>query len=140
MKINSKKKGNLWENKFAQFLVKNGIKAWKDGASGGGLNEKADVGNNINIHFEVKAVKKINLKEVWYKAEYECTKTHNTPVIAIHFDGMPEDKFLMVIDNDFFINLLTGESVANNDYQDPKFKYALKNLKESINTVFKFLD
>ena len=55
--INVKKKGNKGENKFANWLVKNGIKAWKDSASGGGNNEKADIGNNLNLHFEVKTVK-----------------------------------------------------------------------------------
>ena len=63
--MNSKKKGNAGENAFANFLVRNGIKVWKDSASGGGTNEKGDVGNNLNIHFEIKTVKKINLLEVW---------------------------------------------------------------------------
>lgn len=135
---NSKKKGNKGENKFANWLIANGIKAWKDGASGGGNNEKADVGNNLNIHFEVKTVKKIGLMETWQKALHECGKTHNDPVLAIHFDGMPENKWLIVLDNDHFLDLLTKEGVKN-DYQDPKFGYALSNLKDAISRVTKLL-
>jgi len=137
--MNSKKKGNLWENKFANWLVANGIKAWKDGASGGGLNEKADVGNGLNLHFEVKAVKKINLQEVWKKACHECGKTHNDPVLAIHFDGMPDNKWLIVLDNDHFLDLLTKEEGIKTDYQDPKLKWAFSRLKNEINSVMKFL-
>ncbi len=137
--MNAKKKGNAGENKFANWLVSQGIKAWKDGASGGGSNEKGDVGNNLNIHFEVKTVKKINLLEVWKKACFECDKTHNNPVLAIRFDGMPESKWLMVMDNEYFLDLLTKETGAKTDYQDPKLKWALSTLKNAINSVLKFL-
>ncbi len=139
--INSKKKGNHWENVFANWLRDNGIKAWKDGASGGGTREKADVGNGLNIHFEVKAVKKISLDKVWKKALYECTKTHNDPVLAIHFDGMGDKKFLIVMDNDYFLDLLLkkDEEKVEANYQDPKAKYALQNLKNAITSVMKFL-
>lgn len=137
--INAKKKGNHWENVFANWLRDNGIKAWKDGASGGGSREKADVGNDLNLHFEVKAVKKINLLRVWEKACHECTKTHNDPVLAIHFDGMPADQFLIVIDNHHFLDLLTKEEGIKTDYQDPKLKWKINNLKQAANDVMKLL-
>lgn len=126
--INSKRKGNNFENKFANWLKDNGIKAWKDGASGGGTREKADVGNNLNLHFEIKAVKRINLQEVWKKALLECGKTHNDPVIAIHFDGMKDDNFLMVLDNHHFLDILQksqGEKIVvevpQEDSRDKKY-------------------
>jgi Holliday junction resolvase len=137
--MNPKKKGNAGENAFANWLVDNGIKAWKDGASGGGNNEKGDIGNNLNLHIEVKTVKKINLLEVWKKARHECEKTHNDPVLAIRFDGMPERKWLMVLDSDHFLDLLTKEEGVKTDYQDPKMKWALTGLKNAINSVLKFL-
>lgn len=105
--INAKKKGNHWENVWANWLRDNGIKAWKDGMSGGGNGEKGDVGNNLNLHMEVKAVKGINLQKVWKKAELECQKTHNNPLLAIHFDGMREDEFLVVINNYDWLDLVT---------------------------------
>ena len=48
--INPKKKGNLWENRLANWLKDNGIRAWKDGASGGGNREKGDIGNNLDMN------------------------------------------------------------------------------------------
>lgn len=137
---NSKKKGNAGENKFANWLIDNGIKAWKDGASGGGNREKADVGNNLNLHFEVKTVKKINLLEVWKKALHECVKTHNNPVLAIHFDNMPENEWLMVVSSDHFLDLLGGENKADMSYEDPKKKWAVQNLIESAKKVVKLLE
>lgn len=138
--VNAKKKGNAGENAFANFLIGNGIKAWKDGASGGGNNEKADVGNNLNIHFEVKTVKKINLKEVWYKAVHECGKTHNDPVLAIRFDGMPADEWLMVLHSEHFIDLLKGDKDAGENYLDPKHKWAITQLIESAKKVVKIYE
>ena len=138
--MNAKKKGNRGENAFANWLIANGIKAWKDGASGGGNNEKADIGNNINMHFEVKTVKKINLMEVWKKALYECTKTHNDPVLAIHFDGMPENEWLMVLHNDAWLELMLKDTGVKNDYLDPKFKWALRTLVEAAKKVLKYLE
>ena len=46
MSINAKKKGNKGENNWANWLIDNGIKAWRDTQSGGGTREKADVGND----------------------------------------------------------------------------------------------
>lgn len=137
---NAKKKGNAGENNFANWLIDNGIKAWKDGASGGGNREKADVGNNLNLHFEVKTVKKINLKEVWYKAVSECQKTHNDPVIAVHFDGMPQKEWLIVLHSNHFLDLITGEIEPNTTYEDPKKKWAIKNMVESAKKVLKMYE
>lgn len=137
---NSKKKGNAGENKFANYLVRNGIKAWKDGASGGGNNEKADIGNNLNLHFEVKTVKKLNLFTVWRKAMLECTKTHNDPVIVTHFDGMPEDEWLITIHSEHFLRLLTGDSHAEATYEDPKKRWAIQRLVDSAKAVIKFYE
>ena|SRR3990167_1354986 len=139
--INSKKKGNLWENRFSNWLIDNGIKAWKDGMSGGGDREKADVGNNLNLHIEVKGVKKVNLQKVWKKALQECEKTHNSPLIAIHFDGMKDDEFLIVINNYDWLDLVKGESAPiDMTYEDPKQKWAIKNLIEASKKVLKFYE
>lgn len=107
--INSKKKGNHWENVLANWLKDNGVKAYKDGASGGGTREKGDVSNNLNLHIEVKAVKRINLFEVWKKALWECQKTHNDPHIFVHFDGMGDKKFLVVMDNDYWLEMVKNQ-------------------------------
>ena len=138
--MNSKKKGNAGENKFANWLVKNGIRAWRDGASGGGSNEKADIGNDLNLHFEVKTLKKLNLQEVWKKALVECQKTHNLPVLAIHFDGMPEEEWLMVVSSGHFLELLTGQNKVDTDYEDPKKRWAIKRAIEDLKALIKFYE
>ena len=148
--MNAKKKGNLWENKLANWLIKNGIKAWKDGASGGGSNEKADVGNNLNLHIESKAVKGINLLKVWNKAEFECQKTHNEPVIFIHFDSMPDDEWLTVIHSEKWLDLTKNQKqdddIPRAVYRDLETqndrdkKYALLNLKSSISRFLKLIE
>lgn len=138
--MNSKKKGNLWENRWANWLRDNGIKAWKDGASGGGDREKGDVGNNLNLHMEVKGVKAINLKKVWAKAQLECQKTHNQPLIAIHFDGMRDDEFLVVIDNHNWLDLVKGEQAVPTPYEDPSLKWAIKNMVDAGKKVIRMIE
>ena len=138
--MNAKKKGNHMENVWANWLIKNGIKAWKDGASGGGTNEKGDVGNNLNLHMEVKAVKGINLQKVWKKALHECEKTHNLPLLAIHFDGMGEEEFLVVIDNGHWLDLMTKEQGVETNYQDPKLKWAIQGSIEANKKLLKLIE
>ena len=135
MPINSKKKGNKFENQVANWFRDNGIKMWRDSASGGGTREKADCGNNLNLHLECKAVKKINLKEVWQKAKFECEKTHNNPAICIHFDQMPEEEFIVAINNDYFLELLTGGKAIPE--MDPKNKWKVQRLVEAAKEVLK---
>ena len=109
MKINSKKKGNLWENRWANWLRDNGIRAWKDGASGGGSREKSDVGNDIDYSFQVKGVKKLNLQEAWRQAERDAGKVHDTPAVVVHFDSMAKDQFLVVLDNYDWLDLIKNK-------------------------------
>ena len=141
----SKKKGNLWENKLAHFLQSHGIKAWKDSASGGGSLEKADIGNNLGLHIECKAVKKINLKQVWDKAELECSKTHNSPLLAIHFDSMPDNTWLMVLHSDDYVDLIKSKGIApaasvSEHPNDREKKWALERVKTAINAALKLME
>lgn len=138
--MNPKKKGNAWENKLANWLVANGIKAWKDGASGGGTNEKGDVGNTLNLHIESKSGKKFNIKQIWEKAELECQKTHNEPILFIHYDGMPDNEWLTVIHSETWLDLITKNQGVKTDYQDPKLKYAIQALVEGGKRVLKMLN
>ncbi|MEK6884530.1 MAG: hypothetical protein AABY22_33165 [Nanoarchaeota archaeon] len=105
MKINSKKKGNRFENLWANWLKDNEIKAWRDSYSGGGDREKSDVANNLNYNFEVKAVKKLSLQKAW-RQSVKAAGVYNTPSVIVHFDGMAQDQFLVVIDNWTFLNLI----------------------------------
>lgn len=142
--INSKKKGNHFENVFANWLKDNGIKAFKDTMSGGGNREKGDISNNLNLHIEVKAVAGINLQKVWKKALLECEKTHNSPLIAIHFNGMPEDKFLIVIDNYDWLDLIKkpeDEKIVTEVIEDNRDKkWAIQNAITSLKKLLKMYE
>lgn len=102
--MNAKKKGNAGENNFANWLHANGIKAWRNGSSGAGLH-KGDINNGVDCTFEVKTVKKINLQDAWYQVNRDASISHNMPVLAIHFDGMKKDTWLMVTHSEDFIEM-----------------------------------
>jgi len=139
--MNVKKKGNAGENNFANWLTDNGIKGWRDGQSGGGNREKADVGNNIDCHFEVKTVKNLSLRKAWRQAVKDAEKTQNTPYVAVHFDGMAKNEWLMVTDNWSWLNLILKEDknkvepeINTRDLKWKKDKaiYALKELIKEL--------
>lgn len=106
--MNVKKKGNLWENKLANWLRDHGIKAWKDGASGGKDREKGDVGNNIDFTIESKAAKNISLMDWWKQVSKSASMHHNSPLLFIHQDGMRSEppEWLVVLHSEDFIELL----------------------------------
>jgi Holliday junction resolvase len=103
--MNVKKKGNAGENAFANWLHSKGVKAWRNGSSGAGMY-KGDINNSIDCTFEVKTVKKINLKEAWYQVNRDASIARNMPVLSIRFDGMPKDEWLMVTHSEDFIEML----------------------------------
>jgi Holliday junction resolvase len=107
--MNSKKKGNHWENAWANWLRDHGIRAWKDGGSGGGNREKSDVGNNVNANFEVKAVKALNLKKAWKQSCAAASLSHNTPYVVVHFDGMAENDYLVIMSNHDWLELASDQ-------------------------------
>src|SRR3990167_5036662 len=130
--MNSKKKGNAGENEFSAWLNDNGIKAWKDSMSGGGTREKGDIGNNIDCTIEVKTVKKLNLQSVWQKLAINAEKHQNSPLLAIHFDGFPKDKWLMVLDNYDWLTLIKKPEEEKVTTENRNLGYSLKLLKENI--------
>lgn len=136
--MNAKKKGNAGENKFANWLVANGIKAFRNSSSGANYN-KSDIHNGLNANFEVKTVKRINLKEAWGQSTKDASMTHSTPYLVIHLDGMSDGEWLMVLHSNDWLDLVTKTEGIKTDYQDPKMKWALQGLKNAINSVMKFL-
>jgi Holliday junction resolvase len=106
--MNVKKKGNHGENEFANWLQENGIKAWRNGSSGAGLY-KGDINNSIDCTFEVKTVKKINLLKAWGQVSRDSSIAHNSPVLAIHFDGMGKRQWLIVIHSEDWIDLIKNQ-------------------------------
>jgi len=107
--MNTKKKGNRGENELAKYLQSKGVNAHRDSASGGGSREAGDIINDAGLSIEVKTVKKINLQEAWRQAKSAGEKQGNTPTLWIHFDGMPKGKWLVVVDCDDFMDMLTKD-------------------------------
>lgn len=105
MSINVKKKGNKGENEFANWLQANGIKAWRNGSSGAGMY-KGDINNGLNITFEIKTVKKINLLKMWQQVSHDASIAHNSPVGAIHFDGMGREQWLIIIHSEDWLEMI----------------------------------
>lgn len=92
---NSKKKGNKGEHLFASILRSHGFAAYKNSSSGGGVN-KSDIHNSMGINWEVKTVKKINLLKCWRQTDRDSSMARSMPMLAIRFDGMRENEFLIV--------------------------------------------
>lgn len=143
--VNSKKKGNIWENKLANWLRDVvGIKAYKDGQSGGGSREKGDVGNNANMTIECKATKKIELPAWWRQVSKSASIHHNTPVLFIHQDGMPDQEWLVVIHSNDWAELVTGATEVDTSYIDPseerQNKYKVDNLIRSAKEVLRIYE
>ncbi len=109
-KINSKKKGNLWENRLANWLYDKGYKAWRDGGSGGGSREKGDIGNNMDLTIESKAGKSIKLMDWWKQVEKSASIHHNSPTLFIHQDGMRVNEWLVVLHSEDWIELIKNQS------------------------------
>ncbi len=138
--VNVKKKGNLWENRLANWLSDNGIKASKDGASGGGSREKGDIVNNINCTIESKACKTLHVMEWWKQVKSSADKHHNTPLLFIHQDGMAEQEWLVVLNNWDWLDLVKGDTKVDTNYQDPKIKWDIKTAIDSLKKVIKHFE
>lgn len=103
--MNAKKKGNHGEHELANWLMENGIKAFRNSMSGGSV-WKGDIANNLDLTIEVKTVKKINLMECWRQVNRDASKARNSPLLAIHFDHMPKKEWLIVIHSEDWLELI----------------------------------
>lgn len=104
-KINVKKKGNRGEHAFAHWLERNGLKAFRNSMSGGSI-WKGDIANNLNLTIEIKTVKAINLHKAWKQVEKDSSMARNSPLLAIHFDSMPKDTWLIVLHSEDWLDLI----------------------------------
>ena len=142
--MNSKKKGNAWENKLTNWLRDNGIRAWRDSQSGGGNREKGDVGNNVNMTIESKAAKVVKLPEWWRQTENSASLHGNTPVLFIHQDGMPDREWLVVMHSEDWKLLVKSSTEIDTSFIDPSIareqNYALSGLQAQIKRVKKAFD
>lgn len=103
--MNAKKKGNAGEHAFAHWLLSKGVKAFRNAMSGGSV-WKGDIANDRDLTIEVKTVKKINLQEAWRQVSRDASIAHNSPVLAIRFDNMPKNEWLVVLHSEDWAELI----------------------------------
>lgn len=109
--MNAKKKGNAGEHGFAHWLMSHGIKAFRNAMSGGSV-WKGDIANNLDLTIEVKTVKKLNLMEAWQQVSRDASIAHNSPVLAIHFDGMGKNQWLIVQHSEDWVETLKTQKLT----------------------------
>jgi len=144
--INAKKKGNHGENLWANWLRDNNIcKAFRNSSSGSNI-VKSDCTNNLGMNFEVKTVKKLNLMEAWKQSSRDAEMSHTIPTVVIHFDGMPKDTWLVVMNNFDWADLVKGKNQlasktsakteqVSNDYVKKSLRLKIKALLDEIDRL-----
>lgn len=142
--MNSKKKGNAGEHQFARWWMAEGLGKSHRNAMSGGTIWKGDISNDKDLCIEIKTVKKVNLQELWRQVKRDAGQSHARPVAAIHFDQMPNDSWLMVMESSDWsemFKLSLGEKqiveVPQEDSRDRK--WALEKLKRAINDALRHL-
>lgn len=141
--LNAKRKGNTGEHNFSRWLVSNGIKAHRNVMSGGSI-WKGDIANDLNLTIEVKTVKRINLQNAWKQVIRDSKLASSTPTLVVKFDGMPEDRFLVVIDNYDWLDLIRKtpeEKIVIEQATDSREKkWAIQNTITSLKKLLKFYE
>lgn len=138
--VNPKKKGNAGENEFSHWLQENGIKASRNPMSGGSI-WKGDINNPLDMCFEIKTVKRINLQEAWKQVKRDSGMAMNVPVLAIHFDNMPDQKWLIIQDCDDWLEAIKSKKVEPQETTGGKrLRWDLENLKNAVSKVLSSLD
>ena len=142
--INSKKKGSNGELAFSAWLRENGIRAWRDSASGAGSGDKGDVNNSLGYCIEIKTVKKINLGKAWKQVNHSASMNRNSPLLAIHLDGMKEKEWIVCLHSNDWLELVkrtpldapqqaqTNENSRVNSKARWKLETAKKAISETI--------
>lgn len=136
---NAKKKGNQWENKLANWLRSHGFKATKDPSSGS-HSERGDIVNEMNLTIESKSAKTVKLMEWWKQVDYAASQQRNEPCLFIHVDGMGDNEWLVVMHSEDWIEHMKKDQAVEQNYQDPKAKYAFRNLKEAVRVALKYIE
>lgn len=100
--MNAKRKGNKGEWDFVHWLRSHGFNSHRNAMSGGTIF-KGDVANDLDFTIEIKTVKKINLQQAWRQVENDASKARNEAVLAIRFDKMPKNQWLVVMHSEDWI-------------------------------------
>lgn len=146
--MNVKKKGNEGEDDFSLFLREHGFNARRDGNSGGRLH-KSDIVNGLDYSIELKTVNKLNLQEAWRQVSRDSSLARNAPLVAVHFDEMPQKEWIICIHSNDWIELEklarqgtpSAPKQSSNIIQNQReLAYVLNMLKVALNKAIKLLE
>jgi len=145
MTINSKIIGNNAENDWATFLKNRGIDklARRDKQSGGGNKEKSDIGNSLNINFEVKAGNQVpkKLEDFYAQSLNAACKTHTIPYVILKRRFKRQDEFLVVMNGFDWADLYKrAREPKKVDSADREIGWALKGVIMACKKLLKLVD
>jgi len=138
--INSKRKGNQGERRFAKFLRERGLdkNAWRNYGSGS-TSYKSDVVNKLGYNFEVKVGKHFSLPATLKQTNRDADMSHTIPSIPFHLDGMRDDEWWIILDAYEWADLLKRSQEPKIKEPDRAMEWDLIKLKNAINKVLKDL-
>jgi hypothetical protein len=140
-RINAKKKGNAGENRFAKWLAFKGIDNVKRNQGSGAGIAKSDIHNSLGINFEIKTVKALNLKRAFGQSERDSVMSHTKPYVVVHFDGMPEDTWIVCMSSDDWIDLFrAAQEPKTPQNANSEARWAIKSLINVAKKVLKLLE
>jgi hypothetical protein len=119
----AKQKGKLLENWVADQIVAKGLdnKARREGSSGAGNRDKADVVTsmtilNRNVSIECKNQKSISFPEWWKQCEEAAIKTSSEPLLVTKYDREPLEAAKVTIYLDTFLDLIKKASEPKSQF------------------------
>src|SRR3990167_2279673 len=140
MKASSaKQKGKILEEWVTNRLIQSGLdlRAYPQKGSGSGIR-KGDIWNSLDIHFECKNQKNFGGKE-WFKQMKDENVSHLKEVLVWHPPQVSLDESKVIIDWDYFEELLVGNKGTKSVIENPNLKWPLQNLSDAIKKVLKVL-
>ena len=120
-----------------------GFAAYKNSSSGG--NEwKSDIHNALGLNIEVKTTKRLNLMKAWRQTTRDASMAKTEPILAIHFDQMRENEWLIVLHSEDWVELLASANVERVATLPPaedsrQKRYVLENAKNALAKALKYL-
>lgn len=142
----AKQKGKLLENWVADQIKLKGLdhKAHRDGASGAGNREKADISTSLMIlgrqcMFECKNQKSINFPQWWKQTEEHC-KSGGEPLLITKYDKEPLEAAKITLYLDTFLDLLKKAQEPKTQFNaNRELVWHLERVKQDAHKTIKLL-
>lgn len=142
----AKQKGKLLENYVADQIKVKGLdnKAHRDGASGSGNREKADISTSMTVlgrqaMFECKNQKTMKFNEWW--RQLESYSHDGEPILAFKFDRESLEATKVVIYLDSFLELVKKACEPKSQFNaNRELVWHLERVKQDAQKTIKLLE